>query len=338
MSEKFGVNLRNARMNKGLSQQSLADKINVAGANTICKWEKGINEPDILAQEMMSAVLDVSLDDLVKGNIYLNPDIIKKFRAIPQIKLNSSVYDKDLPRCEVDMTFMPDTFYDCYDTDKEAFFAQCLINFGGAYHLESAILNNGSSEIYAKIENLYKSAWADGEGLYEAGINLFRFWIIRDIEEQRRGGEPFCDEEQFVLLQRLIDHDSFYCGFEEIVSFYRAVFRVFGLYCAPVALYDKKQEYKRDVDNYMYDGYEEMVVLADKQGNPYARTFLDGLNSEIVKLARENLKNVSAYEYWNHGQELDSETKAFLEYMDEITKVFDEAEDAIFEEYESAKK
>lgn len=330
MATKFGENLRNARMNAGLSQQGLADQLSIVAANTVSKWENGSNEPGIDTQKLISEILGISLDELIKGTVYLKPDVREKLKTIPQIKLNRCIYAKSLPKCELEPYKNSEMFYEFYETDEENTFIQYLMDFGGAYNLEDAIGNNGTPEMYAKIESLYKNAWDNGNGLYEAGVNLFRFWLLRDIEEQRKGNETWCTEEMFLLLNDLIGHDLFYCGFEEIVSFYRALFQVYGLYCGSIEFHKNKKSYKEQVNEFMYSGYKEMIVLADKEGNSYAKQFVDGIDNDLIKSARESLKDVSAFEYWNNGHELTEEEKAYLDYINSLEEIFDEIEEDIY--------
>lgn len=46
MKEKFDITIEAARVNRGLTQQELADKIGV-GKTTIWKWENGQSSPSI---------------------------------------------------------------------------------------------------------------------------------------------------------------------------------------------------------------------------------------------------------------------------------------------------
>lgn len=55
----FGTNLAAARRAKGLSQEELADKLNVS-RQTIYKWETGVTYPDVDKLCEMARVLDVS--------------------------------------------------------------------------------------------------------------------------------------------------------------------------------------------------------------------------------------------------------------------------------------
>ena len=60
----FKDNLMSLRKMKGLSQEELADKINVR-RQTLSKYETGESLPDVEKCKQIADVLDVSLDDLV---------------------------------------------------------------------------------------------------------------------------------------------------------------------------------------------------------------------------------------------------------------------------------
>lgn len=60
----FKDNLMSLRKMKGLSQEELADKINVS-RQTLSKYETGESLPDVEKCKQIADVFDVSLDDLV---------------------------------------------------------------------------------------------------------------------------------------------------------------------------------------------------------------------------------------------------------------------------------
>ena len=62
----LGENIKSVRKSKGLSQEELAVKLNVA-RQTISKWELGETAPDIKQAQVLSQVFSVSLDELT-GN------------------------------------------------------------------------------------------------------------------------------------------------------------------------------------------------------------------------------------------------------------------------------
>lgn len=61
-----GKIIRESRMKKGMTQQVLAETVNVS-ATAISKWENGHSLPDITMLEPLSLALDLSISELVLG-------------------------------------------------------------------------------------------------------------------------------------------------------------------------------------------------------------------------------------------------------------------------------
>lgn len=61
---EFGENLRKAREEKGITQQTLADQLYVT-RQAVSRWENGSRYPDLLTSKKLAAVLDTTLDDLL---------------------------------------------------------------------------------------------------------------------------------------------------------------------------------------------------------------------------------------------------------------------------------
>ena len=56
------------RKEKGLTQEQLGAKFGVSG-KSVSKWERGVNAPDIAILEKLSNELNVSINELLKGEI-----------------------------------------------------------------------------------------------------------------------------------------------------------------------------------------------------------------------------------------------------------------------------
>ena len=63
---EFGEQLRKAREEKGMTQQSLAERLYVT-RQAVSRWECGDRYPDLLKKKKISQILEVSLDDLLSG-------------------------------------------------------------------------------------------------------------------------------------------------------------------------------------------------------------------------------------------------------------------------------
>ena len=74
---ELGKQIRMYRLENKLSQEELADRIYVS-RQTISNWENDKNYPDINSFVLLSEVFKVSLDKLIKGDIEIMKDVIKK--------------------------------------------------------------------------------------------------------------------------------------------------------------------------------------------------------------------------------------------------------------------
>ena len=64
---EIGKKLKEARLNKGLTQEVIAEKLNVS-RQTISNWENEKSYPDIISVIELSNLYSISLDDLLKGD------------------------------------------------------------------------------------------------------------------------------------------------------------------------------------------------------------------------------------------------------------------------------
>lgn len=94
--KKVGKYIADKRKTKGYTQEQLGEKIGING-NAISKWERGLNAPDISLLSEISEILDITLDELLKGedmpdNISKNEsnkgiiDSIKYYTRVTKIK------------------------------------------------------------------------------------------------------------------------------------------------------------------------------------------------------------------------------------------------------------
>lgn len=71
-SIKTGRLIAECRKHKNMTQQQLADALNITN-KTISKWETGQGMPDISILQPLGEILGVSIDELVKGELNVNP-------------------------------------------------------------------------------------------------------------------------------------------------------------------------------------------------------------------------------------------------------------------------
>ena len=66
-SKELGKRISELRKKNNMSQQDLADKLNVSN-KTISKWECGNGLPDVIALNTMASVFGITLDELINCN------------------------------------------------------------------------------------------------------------------------------------------------------------------------------------------------------------------------------------------------------------------------------
>ena len=68
VASMLGDNIRTLRRERGLTQETLAAKLNVV-RQTVSKWEKGLSVPDAELLQRLAEVLEVSVSQLLGGNM-----------------------------------------------------------------------------------------------------------------------------------------------------------------------------------------------------------------------------------------------------------------------------
>lgn len=92
---EFGARLRAAREKRGLTQQQLAEGIDTY-APQISKYESGEVVPEGETLAALSAVLDVSLDELVLGRPTDRPDDVRDVRLRASVRELEELKDRHL--------------------------------------------------------------------------------------------------------------------------------------------------------------------------------------------------------------------------------------------------
>ena len=70
---EFNNKLYQLRKQKGLSQEELANRLNVS-RQTVSKWEVGDSTPDMEKLVAISDLFEISLDELVMGKAPVHPE------------------------------------------------------------------------------------------------------------------------------------------------------------------------------------------------------------------------------------------------------------------------
>jgi len=68
---KVGGLIRSLRLEKGMTQRALAEKLNLSD-KTISKWERGLGCPDVALLAALSCLLGVDLASMLAGNLSAN--------------------------------------------------------------------------------------------------------------------------------------------------------------------------------------------------------------------------------------------------------------------------
>lgn len=87
---ELGEQLKTRRQKAQLSQEELADRIYVS-RQTISNWENNKTYPDVNSLVLLSEVFQVSLDQLIKGDIDAMKDVIRK-EEIDKMKRYGTIY------------------------------------------------------------------------------------------------------------------------------------------------------------------------------------------------------------------------------------------------------
>lgn len=75
--EKIGRFIAECRKNKKLTQEKLAEKLNISD-RAISKWERGLNLPDSSIMIELSNILGISVNELLSGEIIKKKDYMNK--------------------------------------------------------------------------------------------------------------------------------------------------------------------------------------------------------------------------------------------------------------------
>lgn len=87
---EISTQIKKYRNDLNLSQEELAEKIYVS-RQTISNWETGKNYPDIHSLLLLSSLFNISLDQLIKGDIKIMKEEIKE-TEIKKLNHYSTIY------------------------------------------------------------------------------------------------------------------------------------------------------------------------------------------------------------------------------------------------------
>ena len=76
---ELGKQIKKHRQEVQLSQEELAERVYVS-RQTISNWENDKSYPDVNSLVLLSETFQISLDNLIKGDIEVMKDVIQKRR------------------------------------------------------------------------------------------------------------------------------------------------------------------------------------------------------------------------------------------------------------------
>lgn len=88
-------NIRKYRLARNLGQEDVAEMLGYKSYTTIQKWESGISEPSISKLHELATIFNVSINNLVKGDVeedsyYLDPEVAQmaqELQSDPELRL-----------------------------------------------------------------------------------------------------------------------------------------------------------------------------------------------------------------------------------------------------------
>lgn len=93
----FGERIRKLRIEKGLSQEALADRLHVV-RQTVSKWEKGFSVPDADLLQRLADVFDVPLEELLGATETETTDLDLISKKLSSISEELSIRNRRLKR------------------------------------------------------------------------------------------------------------------------------------------------------------------------------------------------------------------------------------------------
>lgn len=93
----FGERVRKLRIEKGLSQEALADRLHVV-RQTVSKWEKGFSVPDADLLQRLADIFDVPLEDLLGATETETTDLDLISKKLSSISEELSIRNRRLKR------------------------------------------------------------------------------------------------------------------------------------------------------------------------------------------------------------------------------------------------
>ena len=157
---EFGEQLRRAREEKGMTQQSLAEQLYVT-RQAVSRWECGDRYPDLLTTKKISQILEMSLDDLLSGK---EMEKVVEFLQKNSVQYLATVGRDGKAKCR--------PFMFCFEQDGKLWF--CTNNTKDVYKdmlANPEVEVSVSSPEYAWIRLHGKAVFEDNKSVKEGCMN-----------------------------------------------------------------------------------------------------------------------------------------------------------------------
>lgn len=91
--EKIGMFISELRREKNLTQKDLGNMLGITD-NSVSKWERGINAPDISQLNKIAAIFNISVNELLNGERNFKKRITEKTERVLEVKGLSKTFGK----------------------------------------------------------------------------------------------------------------------------------------------------------------------------------------------------------------------------------------------------
>lgn len=144
MSETFGQRFARLRKAKGLTQDELAEKVNVS-SQAVSKWENDINMPDVGILLRLAEILGVTTDELLGKEIPVpakfEPETVKSDFGKMMLRIIVDTPDGDKVRCNFPLSLV-----------KIALEANIAPSIGGDSKVKDAMNSIDWKQLYSMVE------------------------------------------------------------------------------------------------------------------------------------------------------------------------------------------
>lgn len=250
----FGANLQNLRKKHNLSQEQLAEKLDVS-RQAVSKWENGSSYPEMDKLIIISELFNVDIDLLIKGNLDIKDD--KEDREVYEKVYNkfSKMITLGVVLILLGVTFIA-SFEDTYANNIKAFPAIVLLTliaisvFLFVYY---GISWGNFTEEHPYFEDFYtKEEKRKFNKLFAGMISLGVFLIILGIIVVVVGEE---------VLHLGEDYPPVISAFLLLLTIAVGIFVYFGMQKAKYNIAEYNKEYNKDSERYKLSKKE---IFADK--------------------------------------------------------------------------